>query len=47
MAGRDAQLEAGVNYLMGKLKNHPVGLPARPQELPAYPKNGQPPGPSL
>jgi tricorn protease len=47
MAGHDAQLEAGVNYLMAKLKTHPVGLPARPQELPAYPKNGQPPGPSL
>ncbi|HEX3431528.1 MAG TPA: S41 family peptidase [Rhizomicrobium sp.] len=47
MAGHDAQLEAGVNYLMEKLKNHPVRLPPRPPELPAYPKNGQPPPPSL
>jgi len=47
MAGRDSQLEAGVNYLMAKLKNHPVGLPPRPAELPAYPKNGQPPGPTF
>ncbi len=47
MAGHDAQLEAGVNYLMAKLKSHPIGLPPRPAELPAYPKNGQPPGPSF
>jgi tricorn protease len=36
-AGRDAQLEAGVKYLLGKLKEHPGGLPPPPAELPAYP----------
>ncbi|HEY3637140.1 MAG TPA: S41 family peptidase [Rhizomicrobium sp.] len=47
MADHDAQLEAGVNYLMAKLKQHPVGLPKPPAPLPAYPPQGQVPGPSL
>jgi len=47
MAGHDAQLEAGVNYLLTRLKSHTLGLPSRPAELPAYPRNGQPPGPSF
>jgi tricorn protease len=37
LAGRDAQLEAGVKYLLQKLKEHPGGLPPPPPELPAYP----------
>src|SRR5579871_234817 len=37
MADHDAQLEAGVNYLMAQLKKHPVGLPKPPPPLPAYP----------
>jgi tricorn protease len=47
MADRDAQLEAGVNYLMAKLKNRPGGLAPSPKPLPAYPPQGQVPGPSL
>ncbi|MGH8298855.1 MAG: S41 family peptidase [Steroidobacteraceae bacterium] len=37
LAGHDAQLEAAVRYLMGKLAGHPGGLPQPPAELPAYP----------
>ncbi len=47
LAGHDAQLEAAVNYLMQKLKAQKSGLPPAPQPLPAYPPNGQVPGPSL
>jgi tricorn protease len=47
MADHDAQLEAGVNYLMAQLKKRPVGLPKPPAPLPAYPPQGQVPGPSL
>jgi tricorn protease len=46
-AGHDAQLEAGVNYLMKQLQMHPQGLPPAPKPLPAYPPNGNVPGPSL
>jgi tricorn protease len=47
MADHDAQLETAVNYLMAQLKKHPVGLPKAPAPLPAYPPQGQIPGPSL
>jgi tricorn protease len=47
MADHDAQLEAAVNYLMAQLKKRPVGLPKAPAPLPAYPPQGQIPGPSL
>ena len=47
MADHDAQIEAGVNYLMAELKKHPVGLAKAPAPLPAYPPRGQVPGPSL
>ena len=47
MADHDAQLEAGVNYLMARLKNRPGGLPPPPKPLPAYPPQGQVSGPSL
>jgi len=36
-AGHDAQLEAAVSYLLGKLQGHPGGLPPPPPHLPAYP----------
>jgi tricorn protease len=47
LAGHDAQLEAGVAYLMDQLKRHPQGLPAPPKSLPAYPPEGNVPPPSL
>ena len=40
LAGRDPQLEAGVNYLLGELKKKPGGLPPPPPLLPAYPAPG-------
>ncbi|MGD0189234.1 MAG: PDZ domain-containing protein [Rhizomicrobium sp.] len=46
-AGHDAQLEAAVNYLLKQLQIHPQGLPPAPKPLPAYPPNGNVPGPSL
>ncbi len=47
LAGHDAQLETAVNYLLKKLQNQKSGLPPAPQPLPAYPPQGQIPGPSL
>ncbi|MGD0143002.1 MAG: S41 family peptidase [Rhizomicrobium sp.] len=47
LAGHDAQLETAVNYLMQKLAKQKSGLPPPPPPLPAYPPNGQVPGPSL
>jgi len=47
LAGHDAQLEAGVQYLMRALQKHPGGLPPPPPLLPAYPPQGQVPPPSL
>jgi tricorn protease len=46
LAGHDAQLEAGVNYLMKELAKKPGGLPPPPPMLPAYPPDGQVPPPS-
>jgi tricorn protease len=40
LAGRDAQLEAGVTLLLEQLKKAPGALPAPPPLLPAYPPNG-------
>ncbi len=42
MAGKDAQIDAGVTYIMDKLKAHPMNLPAPPPLLPAYEPAGQP-----
>jgi len=39
-SGHDAQLEAGVNYLLDQLKKNPGGLPPPPPLLPAYPPAG-------
>ncbi len=46
VAGKDAQLEAGVNYLLGELAKNPPLQPAPPADLPAYPPEGNVPGPS-
>jgi tricorn protease len=46
MAGKDAQLEAGVNHLLGELAKNPQTLPVPPAALPAYPLEGDVPGPS-
>ncbi|HEY4115677.1 MAG TPA: S41 family peptidase [Rhizomicrobium sp.] len=45
LSGHDAQLEAGVSYLMKQLAKHPGGLPKPPPVLPAYPPQGQVPPP--
>ncbi|MBU6296937.1 MAG: PD40 domain-containing protein [Alphaproteobacteria bacterium] len=47
LAGHDAQLQAAIDYLMDKLKQHPGGQPQPPAHLPAYPPDGQIPPPSL
>jgi tricorn protease len=38
MQGRDVQLQAAVDYIMGEVKKHPASLPAAPPALPAYPR---------
>lgn len=47
LAGHDAQLEAGVDYLMQELAKQPGGMPSPPAPLPAYPPQGQVAPPSL
>jgi hypothetical protein len=37
MQGRDIQLQAAVDYLLGEMKKHPAALPPPPPALPAYP----------
>jgi tricorn protease len=37
MAGKDAQLQTGIDYIMKQLKEHPVPLPPAPPLLPAFP----------
>ena len=37
MEGKDPQLDTAINYIMKKLKAHPLPLPQPPAELPAYP----------
>ena len=39
MLGQDAQLKAAVDYLMEKIRAHPLNLPPPPPLLPAYPPN--------
>ena len=41
MAGKDAQLERAVAYIMDKLKSNPMTLPPPPPLSPAYPPQGQ------
>ncbi len=42
MAGRDAQLETAIRYLLKKINANPPVLPKRPALLPAYPPDGMP-----
>jgi tricorn protease len=37
MAGKDKQLDTAIDYLMKKIKEHPMVLPQPPKEMPAYP----------
>ncbi|MDE2461339.1 MAG: hypothetical protein KGL98_08815, partial [Gammaproteobacteria bacterium] len=41
MRGYDAQLHTAVDYLMKKIKDHPLHLPPPPPLIPAYPPPGQ------
>ena len=38
--GKDAQLDKAVQYLMDKIKAHPLKLPPVPPMIPAYPPEG-------
>lgn len=40
MRGKDAQLDTAINYIMDKIKAHPLTLPPPPALLPAYPPPG-------
>ncbi len=37
IAGKDRQLDTAIDYLMKKIKEHPMKLPQPPKEMPAYP----------
>jgi len=37
IAGKDKQLSTAIDYIMKKIKQHPLNLPKPPKELPAYP----------
>ncbi len=41
MAGKDAQLETAINYIMDKIKAKPMVLPPPPKAMPAYPPEGR------
>jgi tricorn protease len=41
LAGHDAQLQAGIDYLMKQIEEHPMALPSPPPLLPAYPPPGE------
>ncbi|MBV8483724.1 MAG: PD40 domain-containing protein [Verrucomicrobia bacterium] len=41
LAGHDAQLEAGINYLMKEIQEHPKPLASPPPLIPAYPPPGE------
>jgi hypothetical protein len=41
LAGHDAQLEAGINYLLKEIQEHPKPLPSPPPLIPAYPPPGE------
>ena len=37
MEGKDAQIEEGIKYILGKIKEHSLEIPKPPPLLPAYP----------
>jgi hypothetical protein len=37
MAGHDPQLEKAIDVVMQEMNAHPMKLPPRPPDLPAYP----------
>lgn len=37
MAGKDAQLDTAIDYIMKKIKEHPMNIPPAPKNMPAYP----------
>jgi tricorn protease len=41
LAGHDAQLEAGINYLLKQIQEHPKPIPSPPPLIPAYPPPGE------
>jgi tricorn protease len=41
MAGKDAQLETAIKYVMDKIKANPMTLPPPPPAIPPYPPSGQ------
>jgi tricorn protease len=41
LAGHDAQLEAGINYLLKQIQEHPTRIPSPPALIPAYPPPGE------
>jgi tricorn protease len=41
LAGHDAQLQTGINYLMKEIQEHPKTLPSPPPLVPAYPPPGE------
>jgi len=44
IAGRDAQLERGIQVLLAKIEANPPVFPNRPRLIPAYPPKGVPTG---
>jgi tricorn protease len=46
IAGHDKQLETAVDALLTKIAGEPAGLPPPPPLLPAYPADGDVPGPA-
>jgi tricorn protease len=41
LAGHDAQLQAGIDYLLKQIEEHPKPLPSPPALIPAYPPEGE------
>jgi len=41
LAGHDAQLQAGIDYLLKQIEANPKTIPSSPPLLPAYPPAGE------